>query len=76
MTEVKFIRRKEAGEYLRKTYGFCSARALGKLAVVGGGPEFRKAGNQIVLYEIAKLDQWALAKIGGPQTSTSDVETA
>jgi hypothetical protein len=70
-----FLRRKEAGEYLRTKFGFCSDRSLGKYATDGGGPEFRKAGpspRSPVLYERARLDEWALSKISGPCLSTSD----
>jgi hypothetical protein len=72
MAAVKFLRRKASGQYLHEKYGFGSERTLAKLACLGGGPEFRKAGP-IVLYEPEKLDEWALAQIGRPQLSTSDV---
>lgn len=38
----QFLRRSEAGEYIRKRYGFCSEKMLGKLATCGGGPIFIK----------------------------------
>ncbi len=66
-----FRRRKDAGAYLKKTYGFGAARTLAKLACVGGGPVFRKAGA-VVLYETSELDRWALSKISAPRLSTSD----
>jgi hypothetical protein len=75
MVSVQYLRRKQAGVYLKEKYGFGSERTLAKLACVGGGPEFRKAANA-ALYEPAKLDEWALAKIGAPQKSTSDVRAA
>jgi hypothetical protein len=71
MHPAQYLRRKQAGEYLKSRYGFGSEKTLAKLASVGGGPEFRKAGVAAV-YEPAKLDEWALAKIGAPQNSTSD----
>ena len=70
MQPVQFLRRKTAGEYLKSTFGFGSERTLAKLACVGGGPEFRKAGA-VALYEPSKLNEWALAKIGAPKKSTS-----
>ena len=70
MTQPQFLRRKDAGEYLKSKFGFGSERTLAKLASVGGGPEFRKR-NVTVLYEPEALDRWALAKIGAPQSSTS-----
>jgi hypothetical protein len=66
-----FLRRAAAAGYVRERYGFCTKKSLDKLATVGGGPEFRKVGNY-ALYEPAKLDEWALSKIGAPQKSTSD----
>jgi hypothetical protein len=71
MHPAQFLRRKAAGEYLKSKYGFGSEKTLAKLASIGGGPEFRKAGAAVI-YEIPKLDEWALAKIGAPQRSTSD----
>jgi hypothetical protein len=69
-----FLRRREAGQYLKDKYGFCSDRALGKLATTGGGPEFRKAGpfpRSPVIYERRALDAWALGKLSAPFESTS-----
>jgi hypothetical protein len=68
---AQFLRRRAAGRYLKEKYGFGSEKTLAKLACLGGGPEFRKAGDA-VLYEPAKLDEWAQSKIGAPQLSTSD----
>ena len=70
-----FLRRREAGQYLKDKYGFCSDRSLGKYATVGGGPEFRKVGEHPrspVIYERKALDAWALGKMSGPCESTSD----
>lgn len=75
MQNRKFMRAKDAGVYLKETFGFCSEKALNKLACVGGGPEFHKAGAAR-LYTQEALDAWALSKIGKPQRSTSDVEAA
>lgn len=71
-TTVRYLRRAEASEYVRTKYGFpCSRQWLAKLAVVGGGPVFRKAGR-IPIYAPVDLDTWALSRIGAPQRSTSD----
>jgi hypothetical protein len=75
MHPAQYLRRKAAGEYLKAKFGFGSEKTLAKLASIGGGPEFRK-GFGAALYEPAKLDEWALAKIGAPQKSTSDVKAA
>ncbi len=72
MNNPKFLRRKEAAEYLRSRYGFCSANALAKLATVGGGPPYHKAGPMIVLYAPADLDAWAMELIGDRKRSTSE----
>jgi hypothetical protein len=45
------------------------------LAVIGGGPVFRKAGRYPI-YEPSELDLWAEARIGARQRSTSEVDSA
>lgn len=67
--ERLFLRRAEAGAYLKAKYGFGSGKTLAKLATEGGGPEFFKAGN-IALYGYAALDGWARKKMGAPRGST------
>jgi hypothetical protein len=73
--ENGFLRRRDAAEYLTKTYGFGAERTLARGVVTGDTPEYRKAGR-IVLYTREALDRWALAKIGAPQRSTSDAQAA
>src|SRR5215203_5565761 len=69
---ARFLRRAEAAGYVQATYGFpCSRQWLAKLAVVGGGPTFRKAGRTPI-YAPRDLDEWALGRIGAPRRSTSD----
>ena len=42
----QFLRRSDAASYITERYGFpCSRQWLAKLAVIGGGPMFRKAGR-------------------------------
>ena len=66
-----YLRRSAAAEYVRKTWGLpCSTRWLAKLAVVGGGPIYRKAGR-FPLYSHEDLDHWAENRIGNPRRSTS-----
>jgi hypothetical protein len=69
----QFLRRKDAGKYLRERFGFSSERALAKLATVGGGPEFHYAGEsgRIVVYQVQALDRWAISKIGDAQLNTA-----
>jgi hypothetical protein len=67
----RFLRRADAAAYVTDRYGFpCSRQWLAKLAVVGGGPVFRKAGRYPI-YDPADLDRWATARIGPAQRSTS-----
>ena len=70
----QFLRRKDAGAYLKASFGFSSDRALAKLATIGGGPPFHRAGKngRIVLYTLAELDQWAEAQIGEAERSTAE----
>ena len=72
LTRTNFFRRADAATYVKHKYGFpCSRQWLAKLAVIGGGPVYRKAGR-VPLYAPDDLDRWALARIGAPQTSSSD----
>lgn len=72
MEQVHYIRRAEAGEYLRGRYGFGSAKTLAKLATTGGGPDIFYAGRRVPLYTHEKLDAWAQSKISAPVKSTSE----
>jgi|GraSoi2013_100cm_1033763.scaffolds.fasta_scaffold154185_2 hypothetical protein len=68
----RLLRRKEAARYVQQTWGIpLSANTMAKLAVIGGGPLFRKAGR-FPLYEVADLDAWAHRKLGPKRRSTSD----
>jgi len=74
MHPCQFLRRKAASEYLAATWGIpCSPSTLAKLAVIGGGPTFRRAGR-IPLYSSGDLDTWATSKLSGPMRSTSDAD--
>ena len=68
----RYMRRREAAEYLTSTYGFGAYRTLTKGVVTGDSPAFHKAGSRMVLYTREALDAWALAKISGPHKSTSE----
>jgi hypothetical protein len=74
MHTAKYMRRKEAASYLKEKYGFGSVRTLAKGVVTGDSPIYRKA-SRLVLYTSEDLDAWALAKIGAPQRSSSDVKS-
>jgi hypothetical protein len=74
MSSPKYLRRKPAAQYLVETWGLPrTAKTLAKLAVIGGGPVFRKAGR-IPLYAPADLDQYAEDQISKLMRSTSDTE--
>lgn len=68
---ARYFRRAEAAHYVRQTWGMpCSSKWLAKLAVVGGGPIYRKAGR-VPLYAPDDLDAWASSRLGAPRRSTS-----
>ena len=68
----KYFRRQEAAQYVREVWGLpCQPSWLAKLAVVGGGPPFRKAGRT-PLYAPDDLDRWVECRIGDTRSSTSD----
>ncbi len=69
-SETKFLRRREAADYLRRRYGFTTPSSLAKFACCGGGPPFSYAGD-LPLYRPSDLDEWAQAKISAPVHSTS-----
>lgn len=72
MNSPKFLRRDMAAKHVRETWGLpCSPKWLAKLAVVGGGPVFRKAGRTPI-YAPDDLDAWAQCRISTPRRSTSD----
>jgi len=68
---TRFLRRAEASEYIKSTWGIpCAVRTLAKLAVIGGGPLFHRSGR-LPLYTQSDLDRWAASKISGKYASTS-----
>lgn len=70
-TLPKYLRRADAARYVEEKWGTpCSPKWLAKLAVVGGGPIYRKAGR-FPLYAPNDLDSWAEARIGEARRSTS-----
>ena len=43
--KTPLLRRSEAAAYVKAVWGFpCATRTLAKLAVIGGGPTFRRDG--------------------------------
>jgi hypothetical protein len=73
MATCKNLRRKAASQYLEEQYGIHRAPAtLAKLAVIGGGPPFRRDGR-IPLYSVDDLDEWATSRLGALMRSTSEI---
>ena len=70
------LNRKEASNYLLAKHGIRrSCGTLAKLACIGGGPRFRKAGRT-PLYTPSNLDAWA-NEISSPLVrSTSELREA
>jgi hypothetical protein len=67
-----YLRRKAASSYLKDTHGIERAPStLAKLAVIGGGPPFRRL-NRAALYDPVDLDQWVASKLSPLARSTSD----
>lgn len=67
----RYLRRSAAALYVREAWGLpCSTKWLAKLAVIGGGPIYRKAGR-FPLYTPDDLDNWAESRLGVPRRSTS-----
>jgi hypothetical protein len=72
VSTTKLLRRKAASQYLHQTHGLERAPStLAKLAVIGGGPVFRRVGR-VPLYAPGDLDAWVASKLGPPMRSTSD----
>jgi hypothetical protein len=69
-------RRNAAAQYIQSEWGIpCSPKTLAKLAVIGGGPAFRKAGRT-PLYPEDGLDDWARSKLSPRVRSTSELSQA
>ena len=66
------LTRREASEYLTRNWFPVSRNTLAKLAAIGGGPIFSKAGR-VPLYDEEDLDQYAREKIGPRVRSTSEL---
>ena len=62
MASPNYLLRNEAAQYVREKWGVrCAPKTLAKLACIGGGPEFRRAGRS-PLYEPEQLDAWVLSR--------------
>lgn len=71
VSQARLLRRVEAAEYVRTTWGVpCQPSWLAKLAVVGGGPPFKHVGR-FPMYAREDLDRWVLSRMGPLKLSTS-----
>lgn len=71
------MRTPEASKYLEEVHGLRRApNTLNKLACIGGGPLFRKAGARTRLYDRAELDRWAEEILGPEYASSAESEAA
>jgi hypothetical protein len=70
------MNRKTASKYLEEEHGIKrSPSTLAKLACLGGGPKFQKAGRQVI-YTAELLDAWAEEIKTRPISSTSELVTS
>ena len=68
------LRRAEASSYLLNMHGISRTPAtLAKLATIGGGPAFRRAGR-FPLYTPENLDMWAASILSPVVHSTSELQ--
>lgn len=71
------MRTTPASDYLEEVHGLKRApNTLNKLACVGGGPAFRKAGARTRLYDRAELDRWAEEILGPEFTNSAESQRA
>lgn len=69
----RLMRRAEAAAYISETFGVsCCVSTLAKLAVIGGGPTYRKFGRY-PLYAPSACRAWVQAKLSKPVASTSEL---
>lgn len=67
------LRRDGASAYLFDRWGIKrTPKTLAKLAVIGGGPRFRKDGIR-PLYDPADLDEWAQGRLSPLVSSTAEL---
>lgn len=70
----KNLKPREAAQYLAEVHGIDrSPSTLSKDRCRGDGPRFLKLGGGAVLYPVDELETWALARLGQPVASTSEL---
>ena len=68
--QFRYLSRREASQYHTDIGLRIAPATLGKLASVGGGPQYRRFGRDAV-YTTADLDAWANQRLGDARSSTS-----
>lgn len=68
----RYMTRAEAAKYITDNWFPHSPKTLAKLAVIGGGPVFRKAGR-VPIYMPSDCDDYARSKISQPVCSTAEL---
>ena len=68
----RYMTRAEAAKYITDNWFPHSPKTLAKLAVIGGGPVFRKAGR-VPIYIPSDCDDYARSKISQPVCSTAEL---
>jgi hypothetical protein len=76
MSHPTLRRPPDAAKYLKDRFGFGTACTLAKLRCLGGGPEFRKIGSKLIVYEEEALDAWGNSKLSTSFRSTSEAAAA
>lgn len=72
----RLYRRKAASDFIKSNFSYpCEPTTLNKLAALGGGPSYIKAGR-FPLYPESELIAWVQAKMSGLKRSTSDIGKA
>ena len=72
MDVPSYLRRSEAAAYVTERYFPTKPKTLAKLAVIGGGPAYRKAGR-IPIYGPPDLDTSAKSKLSRLIRTTSEL---
>lgn len=70
LANERLLTRREAAAYLTARGCRIAATTLGKLAVVGNSPKYRRWGR-LALYAQADLDAWSEARLGNARSNTS-----
>ena len=70
--ELHYYNRGEAAEFVRGKGLPCAKSTRAKLACIGGGPNFRRFGRNVV-YTAFDLQAWIEARLTGPVAHTNDL---